>query len=92
MTVPICMPAILDIAVYRFVNALTTVSAVVFLYGAQSKLAAISIVHMDEAGATASTDRPTGRDAGRFAGARGGARHAVESAARVPSGAGPSDA
>ena len=54
MTVPICMPAILDIAVYRFVNALTTVSAVVFLYGAQSKLAAISIVHMDEAGATAS--------------------------------------
>ena len=54
VTVPICMPAILDIAVYLFVNALTTVSAVVFLYGAQSKLAAISIVHMDEAGATAS--------------------------------------
>jgi iron(III) transport system permease protein len=54
VTVPICMPAILDIAVYMFVNALTTVAAVVFLYGAQSKLAAISIVHMDEAGATAS--------------------------------------
>jgi len=54
VTVPICMPAILDIAVYLFVNALTTVSAVVFLYGAQSKLAAISIVHLDEAGATAS--------------------------------------
>jgi iron(III) transport system permease protein len=54
VTAPICMPAILDIAVYMFVNALTTVSAVVFLYGAQSKLAAISIVHMDEAGATAS--------------------------------------
>jgi iron(III) transport system permease protein len=54
VTVPICMPAILDIAVYLFVNALTTVSAVVFLYGAASKLAAISIVHLDEAGATAS--------------------------------------
>ncbi len=54
VTVPICMPAILDIAVYLFVNALTTVSAVVFLYGAHSKLAAISIVHLDEAGATAS--------------------------------------
>ena len=54
VTAPICMPAILDIAVYMFVNALTTVSAVVFLYGAHSKLAAISIVHMDEAGATAS--------------------------------------
>ena len=53
VTVPICMPAILDIAVYLFVNALTTVSAVIFLYGADTKLAAIAIVHMDEAGATA---------------------------------------
>ena len=34
VTVPICMPAILDIAVYMFVNAMTTVSAVIFLYGA----------------------------------------------------------
>jgi iron(III) transport system permease protein len=53
VTVPICMPAILDIAVYMFVNAMTTVSAVIFIYGANTKLAAISIVHMDEAGATA---------------------------------------
>jgi iron(III) transport system permease protein len=53
VTVPICMPAILDIAVYMFVNAMTTVSAVIFLYGANSKLAAVSIVHMDEAGSTA---------------------------------------
>lgn len=53
VTVPICMPAILDIAIYMFVNALTTVSAVIFLYGASNKLASISIVHMDEAGATA---------------------------------------
>ena len=52
VTVPICMPAILDIAVYLFVNALTTVSAVIFLYGPGTKLAAIAIVHMDEAGAT----------------------------------------
>ena len=36
-----------------FVNALTTVSAVIFLYGANSKLASIAIVHMDEAGAGA---------------------------------------
>ena len=54
VTAPICMPAILDIAVYLFVNALTTVSAVIFLYGADTKLASISIVHMDEAGAVAS--------------------------------------
>jgi iron(III) transport system permease protein len=53
VTVPICMPAIFDIAIYLFVNALTTVSAVIFLYSASSKLASISIVHMDEAGATA---------------------------------------
>jgi len=51
--VPISMPAILDIAVYMFVNALTTISAVVFLYGPATKLASISIVHMDESGATA---------------------------------------
>ena len=53
VTVPICLPAILDIAVYIFVNALTTVSAVIFLYGSSTKLAAIAIVHMDESGATA---------------------------------------
>jgi iron(III) transport system permease protein len=52
VTVPICMPSILDIAVYLFVNALTTVSAVIFLYGADTKLASIAIVHMDEAGVT----------------------------------------
>ena len=53
VTVPICMPAILDIAVYMFVSALTTVSAVIFLYGPGTKLAAVAIVHMDEAGVTA---------------------------------------
>ena len=53
VTVPICLPTILDIAVYMFVNAMTTVSAVIFLYGASTKLASISVVHMDEAGATA---------------------------------------
>jgi iron(III) transport system permease protein len=53
VTAPICLPAILDIAVYMFVNALTTISAVIFLYGPTTRLASISIVHMDEAGATA---------------------------------------
>src|SRR5262249_25289580 len=53
VTVPICMPAVFDIAIYMFVNALTTVSAVIFIYGATNKLASISVVHMDEAGATA---------------------------------------
>jgi len=50
VTVPICLPAILDIAVYLFVNAMTTVSAVIFLYSTDTKLAAIAIVNMEEAG------------------------------------------
>jgi iron(III) transport system permease protein len=53
VTVPICLPAILDIGVYMFVNALTTVSAIIFLYGPKTKLAAVSIVHLDENGLTA---------------------------------------
>jgi iron(III) transport system permease protein len=53
VTVPICLPAIIDIAIYLFVNALTTVSAVIFLYGPGTKLASVAIVHMDEAGVTA---------------------------------------
>jgi iron(III) transport system permease protein len=50
VTLPICVPAILDIAIYLFVNAMTTVSALIFLYGAGTKPAAVMIVHMDEAG------------------------------------------
>ena len=53
VTVPISMPAILDIAIYMFVNAMTTISSVIFLYGPSTKLASIATVHMDEAGATA---------------------------------------
>ena len=32
VTVPVCLPAILDIGRYLFVNAMVTISAVVFLY------------------------------------------------------------
>lgn len=53
VTVPVCLPAVLDISIYLFVNAMTTVSAVIFLYGSETKLAAVSIIHMDEAGFTA---------------------------------------
>jgi iron(III) transport system permease protein len=53
VTVPICMPAILDIAVYLFVNAMTTVSSVIFLYSTDTKLASVAVVNMDEAGFTA---------------------------------------
>jgi iron(III) transport system permease protein len=37
-----------------FVNAVTTISAVIFLYGSGTKLASTEVVHMDEAGAIAS--------------------------------------
>lgn len=53
VTVPVSLPAILEIGIYYFVNALTTVSAVIFLYSANLKLASIMIVNMDDAGDTA---------------------------------------
>jgi len=53
VTVPICVPAVLDITIYLFVNAMTTVSAVIFLYSTNTKLAAVTIINMDESGFTA---------------------------------------
>ncbi len=53
VTLPVTSPALLDVWFYMFVNAMTTVSAVVFLYGPFTKLASVSIINMDEAGFTA---------------------------------------
>ncbi len=50
VTVPVCLPAILDIAVYLFVNAMTTVSAVIFLWAPHTRLASIAVVYMDDTG------------------------------------------
>ncbi|HXH03243.1 MAG TPA: putative 2-aminoethylphosphonate ABC transporter permease subunit [Candidatus Competibacteraceae bacterium] len=50
VTVPVCLPAILDIAIYLFVNAMTTVSAVVFLYSPDTTLASVAVLNMDDAG------------------------------------------
>ena len=50
VTLPICTPAMLDIARYFFINAMTTISAVVFLYSPDTKLAAIAILNLDDAG------------------------------------------
>lgn len=50
ITVPICLPAILDISVYLFLNAMTTVSAVVFLYSANTTLASVAVLNMDDQG------------------------------------------
>jgi len=50
VTMPVCQPAILDITIYMFVNAMTTVSAVVFLYSPDTALAAVAVLNMDDAG------------------------------------------
>ena len=50
VTVPVCLPSILDISIYLFVNAMTTVSAVVFLYSPKTALASVAVLNMDDAG------------------------------------------
>ena len=50
VTVPVCLPAILDISIYLFVNAMTTVSVVIFLYGPDTTLASVAVLNMDDAG------------------------------------------
>ncbi len=50
VTVPICLPAILEIGMYYFVNCMATVSAVIFLYSADLPLASVAVANMDDAG------------------------------------------
>lgn len=50
VTVPVCLPAILEIALYLFVNSMATVSAVIFLYSADIPLASVAVANMDDAG------------------------------------------
>jgi iron(III) transport system permease protein len=54
VTVPLSMGAILESGMFLFVNAMTTISAVVFLYSPDWKLASVAIVSMDDAGDFAS--------------------------------------
>jgi len=50
VSVPMCLPAIFEIAVYFFVNAMVTVSAVVFLMPARFPLASIAIINLEDTG------------------------------------------
>ncbi|WP_432264299.1 putative 2-aminoethylphosphonate ABC transporter permease subunit [Bordetella genomosp. 12] len=50
VTLPMCLPAVLATARYLFVSAMTTVSAVVFLYSPSTVLAAVAVLNMDDAG------------------------------------------
>ena len=86
VTLPICTPTLVDIARYFFVNAMTTISAVVFLYSPDTKVAAIAILNLDEAGeagaaaacamliTVASTVRDAAVHGGRRAGSTGAPR------------------
>lgn len=53
VTVPMSLPALAEIWLYIFVNAMTTVSAVVFLYSPDTVLASVAVLNMDDAGDTA---------------------------------------
>ena len=50
VTLPVCLPTIFDVSIYLFVNAMTTVSGVIFLYTYDTTLAAVSSIHLDEQG------------------------------------------
>jgi len=53
VTLPICAPAVLEVARYLFVSAMTTVSCVIFLYTPDTVLASVAVLNMDDAGDTA---------------------------------------
>ncbi|SPK74322.1 Binding-protein-dependent transport systems inner membrane component (plasmid) [Cupriavidus taiwanensis] len=50
VTLPVCLPAVLDIARYYFVVSMATLSCVIFLYTPETILASVAIMHMDDAG------------------------------------------
>jgi iron(III) transport system permease protein len=50
VTLPVCLPALLDIARYYFVVSMATLSGVVFLYSPDTILASVAIMNLDETG------------------------------------------
>jgi iron(III) transport system permease protein len=53
VTLPVTLPALLDVARFLFVSAMTTVSCVIFLYTPDTALASVAMLNMDDAGDTA---------------------------------------
>lgn len=53
VTMPLSLSAILEIGIYFFVNAMVTVSEVIFIYPPTLPLASVAIINMDDAGDTA---------------------------------------
>jgi iron(III) transport system permease protein len=50
VTVPVCLPAILDIGRYFFVVSMASLSCAIFLYTPDTILASVAIMHLDDAG------------------------------------------
>ncbi|WP_428562450.1 MAG: putative 2-aminoethylphosphonate ABC transporter permease subunit [Solidesulfovibrio sp. DCME] len=50
VTVPVCLPAIIEVGQFYFVSSMATVSAVIFLYSADIPLASVAVANMDDAG------------------------------------------
>ncbi len=50
---PITLPAMIEVALYLFVNAMITVSALIFIIPAAFKVASVAVIDMDDAGDTA---------------------------------------
>lgn len=50
VTIPLCTGAIFEMVVYFFVHGMVTVSAVIFLYSSEVKIASVAIVNMQDAG------------------------------------------
>lgn len=54
VTVPVCFPALLDMFIYLFINSMTTVSALIFIYAPRTQPASVAILNLDDAGNAAS--------------------------------------
>lgn len=50
VTLPICLPAAVEIFRYLFVSSMTSVSALIFLYSPNTVLAAVAVLNLDDAG------------------------------------------
>lgn len=53
VTVPVALPAVISIAMYFFLNALVTISALVFLFVPGKEVASLAVMLLDDAGESA---------------------------------------
>lgn len=50
VTLPICLPALIEVFRYLFVSSMTSVSALIFLYSPDTVLAAVAVLNLDDSG------------------------------------------